>query len=683
VAGINIKNYTGTITQGTGNTITVGGSNFNQQAAGSTFTGGSDTITVTGNFTLSNGAFQSTSATLSAALNFTLSGGTFTHNSGTVNLNASGLVAQTVTCSGSPFNLVTMNQTNNSTGVVIASGCTVAVGNNPILQTAYGSGGYGLTINGTLSGSGTLYLKGYNNGTTFYNTRVKLSCGTSTCLSGFTGLDNKTSNTTQVLGPEFSISGSGTSLDANSYATFNLSTNTLTLSSSGYFKAPAGTWNMEGSITINTGTSFDPNGGTINFNGVSQTVTCTQATAFNLITLSNSSTFTLGNGCTATLSDSHPTIPGSVTINGILSPGTNANLSFSGTSSTLTISATGTFTAPSGTLNTKGNITINSGGTFNNNSGTVNLNASGLVSQTITCTGSPFNLVTMNQTSSSASVIIASGCTVSVGNNPTLQVGYSSGGTGIIVNGILSGTGTLYLKGYNNATTFWNPYFTLSCGSSSCLSGFTGLDLETANNAHVLGPNFTITGSGTSLDASSYTTLNLSTDSLVLSSSASFTAPSGIMSVGRNITINSGTTFNTNGGTVQLNGSSAQTLSGAITFNNLTIVNAAGRTITFPASTTQTILNALTITGISSGSKILLRSSSPGTQWNINANGPNDIKYIDVQDSNACSGRTLIATNSTDSGRNSCWQFVTSGVKNPTYILRGVQLGPGVHVSGN
>ncbi|MGE5041960.1 MAG: hypothetical protein ACM3IJ_03575, partial [Candidatus Levyibacteriota bacterium] len=40
VAGINIKNYTGTITQGTGNTITVGGSNFNQQAAGSTFTGG-------------------------------------------------------------------------------------------------------------------------------------------------------------------------------------------------------------------------------------------------------------------------------------------------------------------------------------------------------------------------------------------------------------------------------------------------------------------------------------------------------------------------------------------------------------------------------------------------------------------------------------------------------------------
>jgi len=89
VKGIDIQSgYTGTITQATGKTITVGSDDFT--IAGGTFTGGDSTIdinTTTGDFTLSGGTFTSTSGTMNIGHDFTISGGTFNHNSGKIKLD--------------------------------------------------------------------------------------------------------------------------------------------------------------------------------------------------------------------------------------------------------------------------------------------------------------------------------------------------------------------------------------------------------------------------------------------------------------------------------------------------------------------------------------------------------------------------------------------------------------------
>ncbi|MDO8730736.1 MAG: LamG-like jellyroll fold domain-containing protein [Candidatus Omnitrophota bacterium] len=88
VAGIVIQSgYTGTITQASGNTITVGTSDFTQTAG--TFTGGNSSIDCNDVFTLTAGTFTSTSGTLFIADNFRISGGTFNHNSATVKMDDS------------------------------------------------------------------------------------------------------------------------------------------------------------------------------------------------------------------------------------------------------------------------------------------------------------------------------------------------------------------------------------------------------------------------------------------------------------------------------------------------------------------------------------------------------------------------------------------------------------------
>src|SRR3989338_7614237 len=86
VAGIDMKSgYTGTVTQNTSITVTVGTSDWIQ--AEGTFTGGNSTIDMNDDFTLSGGTFTSTSGTLFVAGTFKRSSGTFTHNSGNVVLD--------------------------------------------------------------------------------------------------------------------------------------------------------------------------------------------------------------------------------------------------------------------------------------------------------------------------------------------------------------------------------------------------------------------------------------------------------------------------------------------------------------------------------------------------------------------------------------------------------------------
>lgn len=84
VDGISINSgYTGTITQGGGNSVTIGASGFTQSAG--VFIGGDSIIDVNGSFSLNGGSFMTTSVNMSVSGNFILSStGTFANPQGTL-----------------------------------------------------------------------------------------------------------------------------------------------------------------------------------------------------------------------------------------------------------------------------------------------------------------------------------------------------------------------------------------------------------------------------------------------------------------------------------------------------------------------------------------------------------------------------------------------------------------------
>lgn len=225
VAGIDINTgYTGTITQGAGNTVTVGTSNYNQEAG--TFTGGDSAITMNGSYTLAGGTFTSTSGTLKCQDTFdTSAGGTFTHNSGTV--EATGISKAWDVSTSLTLNNLTINK---------SSGSNVSI---PSADT--------LVVSGTL----TLTDGKFNGGT------IDLD-GTISIAATFDG------GTGKIL-----VDGAGdqsfTIPDDTGMCGINLNSSTTTIT-----VGTGGTVTIEGNVTLQSGT-LDPNGGTIGVVGVNCT----------------------------------------------------------------------------------------------------------------------------------------------------------------------------------------------------------------------------------------------------------------------------------------------------------------------------------------------------------------------------------------------------------------------------
>jgi hypothetical protein len=165
VAGFQINSgYTGTITQNSGNTITIGSSGFVQSAG--TFTGSSgDAITINGLFQLNGGTFTSTGGTLEFTASSTFSGGTFNNNSGKVEFVPSGV---TTVASGSFkfYNLQVGAHPVGTFTLTIATGTTITVQGYFIAVTDqtpvnYLGGGV-LDIQGNIE---TAYVPNYATGT--------------------------------------------------------------------------------------------------------------------------------------------------------------------------------------------------------------------------------------------------------------------------------------------------------------------------------------------------------------------------------------------------------------------------------------------------------------------------------------------------------------------------------------
>lgn len=148
--------------------------------------------------------------------------------------------------------------------------------------------------------------------------------------------------------------------------------------------------------------------------------------------------------------------------------------------------------------------------------------------------------------------------------------------------------------------------------------------------------------------------------------------------------------FEAQGGTVVADGTTQQTFSGNMTgssaFNNLTITNSYGTDpdtspsvifsasastdATFTANTANTKLRFLAggtytfqninFNGGGDTTRVALRSSSGGTDWNLNVAGTRSVLNTDAKDSDACGQAPDIdATSVTnlDSTGNTCWDF--------------------------
>lgn len=605
--------------------------------------GSYSTFTSVGAFTLGAASVftaPSGSMSLQGSVTFT-AGMTFNANGGTVNLIGS---SGTISCANATFNLVSISAGTNTK--TINSDCNLPLGNNPSITR--------VVLNGTLSGTGTL---------THTTSTFQLNAGAT--LSGFTGLQD---NVSLII--------AGANLDVSTYSTFNVAAIQMT---SGSLTAPPGIMNVSANLTF-TGGVFNANGGTTNFySSTSASVACNNA-VFNHVTLNKSNVITIGSDCSLPLGN-NPTITNSVNVNGtltgtgtltaaILTLNAGSNLSgFTGievnyltisgatydastyslfnvsggyiqTGGFVTLPSAGasffnfnlnagsTLTASTGVISIEGNFTTAAGSIFNANGGTITF--VGTNSQILGCYGTVFNSVVINKFS--GDMFINSLCNLPLGSNPTVYIG----GT-LFLNGQLSGAGTLS-----------NSSGTLTILSSAELSGFTGLNV---NN---------LTLDEANADFGTYNTLDIN-GTLWVSTNSTFKATSAIMTISGWLLLDSGSTFDANNGTVILDGNNQQ-INGSIMFYDLTKHIASTDTLTFSAGSTQTILGALSFKGTDTDNLLNLVSSSPGTPWQIDAQGTRTLQYLNVSDSTNINPGVMIAYDSINSGNNTNWSFQSTPV---------------------
>jgi len=218
VKGINIvSGYSGTITQSSTYTVTVGTEGFTQ--AGGTFTGGDSAVTINGAFSLSGGTFTATSGILTFASTFT--------NSGTFNVGTGTIVFTSVLTPYTLPNLTYNNLTINGSGTTFNLSASLTVdGTTTLTSGTLDLAGYTLTVNDQIT-MGAATLIGNNGGTISNNIT----------LAGNATVQIDLSNTFTLSG--IIADGAGT------YGLTKTGAGTLTLSGDNTF---------DGGVTIKAGT---------------------------------------------------------------------------------------------------------------------------------------------------------------------------------------------------------------------------------------------------------------------------------------------------------------------------------------------------------------------------------------------------------------------------------------------
>ncbi|GEM_PF-4930089 len=138
-----------------------------------------------------------------------------------------------------------------------------------------------------------------------------------------------------------------------------------------------------------------------------------------------------------------------------------------------------------------------------------------------------------------------------------------------------------------------------------------------------------------------------------------------------------GGTFTAGSSTVSIVGAGASLVNNSNTFFNFSCVTAS-KSITFQSAVTQTVTNSLNLNGQAAGTRIVLRSSASGTQWNVDPQATLSVQYVDVKDSNNLSAvnPTITPSFSMDSGNNQDWNFGSLSISGNQSMVVGSQSGP-------
>lgn len=358
--------------------------------------------------------------------------------------------------------------------------------------------------------------------------------------------------------------------------------NTLAIQSGGILNGGTGTsltiagstgaWNNKG--TFNAGTS------TVIF--TNSTATMSDPTNFNNVTVANGATLILGSnnimriGGILSLSSSGvlnaASNPNTIEYNGTSQTVVNPNGSTTGYSN-LILSGSGTKTMPSSALTIAGDFSMSG-------------SATATTSNTLTIAGG----FTLSGTASAAA-----GAAISVGGNVTLGSGTTFAPSSY--SHAISGNWT------NNGATFAPTAGTITFNSTLALQAINGTAVsQTFYNLTIAKTSQTLTagGSTTSLTLNNFIeTSGNFTSPATLTINGATTLTSGIFIPGTTTTnllgnlTNNGATFTDASGTVNFNGSLAQTIGGSAsnTFNNVTVNNTLGVT----ASINQTINGVLNL----------------------------------------------------------------------------------------
>ncbi len=575
-------------------------------------------------------------------------------------------------------------------------------------------GGYNFTINTSssanlraISGLGSLTINRSGSSATptlTMNNNITSDSGTTTLGAGVTlsvGGNTLTVNDFSIAGTL--NAGSGTidindDLDLTGTGTFTQSTNTVTLagdltlaSGTTFTKATAGqtlSFDGTGTITDNNSTKQDLGAVVIGGTSVTQTLgsavkmttlAINEGNTFNLAgydfsfssiaNVSNQGTFQLQGAETLTNVEGLDNNSGTVLYSGtgsyssgLIGGDSYYNLTFNGSGGTWDLDANldvnSTLTMTNGTLDLNGYNLDLTGATFSNSS---TLRLQGGETLTAFTNDTDSGTVVYDGTSSYSSL--------AAGNNYYNLTFNGSGGAwnsggNMDVNGALTLTnGTLDLNGYNldltggsfvnNSTLRLQGAETLTAFTNDTDSGTVVYDGTGTYTSLAAGANYyhlQFNGSGGSWAAIADTDV----DGNLTITSGTFKDGGKTVYLAGNWS-NSGTFTPT--GTLYLNGGN-QTISGSSTFNNITKTPSSQQTLTFENSQTQTVNGTLTLKGVSSDSRLLLRSNSNGTAWKMNPTGTRSVEYLDIKDSNNLNSTEIQCTSGcADSGGNTRWLF--------------------------
>ncbi|MBK7889371.1 MAG: hypothetical protein IPJ84_00520 [Bdellovibrionales bacterium] len=451
VGGVSVQaDFTGTITQAAGQSLTVGASGWTQSAG--TFNGGSSPVYFnTSSFALFGGTYNATTDETVFSGNSTASfnSGTFNHSNGTwrfatVQSGSSSNVTYSVAMTGASvtfYNLIAEGRSDTGWAKYQLS---VPTTKSIVVAGTFTIGGSGAMGMGCLIGGGNIELKGNlvaqnstcsnsdNVGNLIFN---GTGAQTYTFPSGV-GFQVPAGSGDKATLPAIEINKSSGSVTANG-GTTDLVVQNFTLTA-GSFDAPTGTLTTRSNFTAAAATTFNHNGGTLAF----EPLTIGSATSIGMSIAVPGTTYTIGG-----LRVSGGNNIGAATYTLSLPVG-------------LTLTATGDLTvqrngAGNGSIlinNSAINVAGNLSFLVGSNGGSTLINVDGIAAKTIVQTAAtviPGSTVSIDKTSSSVSETSAVALSTA-GQNLTITSGiYNMAGFNLSVNNTLtiSAGGSLLCNG--------------------------------------------------------------------------------------------------------------------------------------------------------------------------------------------------------------------------------------------